>query len=204
MLNYFQNKIRKGFFNASLMNKKTRLKYELYTFIKDLYIYMTFKIIPEDEKELVDKYIKPQRGCDKHNLPINGITLKELNYLEKDLYIKYINLLNRGFGVNEEKIDLNKLNYFLNITIDMLDNMEKYPQISFIYQNDNKYIYKLKIILKLIFKYSLQNDYFTFSEFQIFLYNYRGNFRIENIDIFKNINKYPKKLIRRKYVHRFD
>jgi len=204
MIKYFRNKINKYFFNVSLMNKKKILKFEIYQFVKDLYIYMTFEIIPNDERNLINKYIDPIYGCTKHNLPTKGITITELEKIEKDLYLKYSQILNRSLYLNEEKINLNKLSYFLNIAIDMLDNMEKYPQISFIYQNDNKYIFKLKIILNLIYEYSKADDYFTFSEFKLFLYNYRGNFHIENIDIFKNINKYPKKLIRRKYVHRFD
>jgi len=204
MITYFQNKLSKFFFNNSIMNKKQTLKLEIYQFVKDLYIYMTFKIIPNDERDLIDKYNDPIYGCTKHNLPTKGITINELEDIEKELYLKYTIILNRSLGLNEERVNLKKLKYFLNIAIDMLENMEKYPQISFIYQNDNKYINKLKIILNLIFEYSKTDDYFTFSEFKIFLYNYRGNFYIENIDIFKNINKYPKKLIRRKYVHRVN
>jgi len=188
------------YFNNSLMDKKKRLKLEIYQFTKDLYIYMTFKIISEDERILLDKYVDPYQGYDKHNLPTKGITEKELNNYEKELYDLYLRFINRSLYLNQEDVSLNRLNYFLEISLDILENCKKYPMISFIYQNDIKHINKLQNILKSLYKYSKNNDYFTFDEFRSFLLTYRENFYIEYIDIFKNLNKIPKRLKKRRYL----
>jgi len=194
------NITKQFYFNSSLMNKKERLKLELYQFTKDLYIYMTFKIISEDERIALDKYVNPYIGCNKHNLPTKGITEKELQKYEKELYDLYLRFINRSLYLNQEDVSLNRLNYFLKVSLDILENCKKYPMISFIYQNDIKHIDKLQNILKSIYKYSKNNDYFTFEEFRSFLLTYRENFYIEDIDIFNDLNKIPKRLKKRRYL----
>ena len=196
------NFIQKWLFNASLMNKKENLKNDLYTFTKDLYVYMTFKVISEEERKLLDIYVDSYQGVNKHDLPTKGVTEKELNSFEKKLYIRYLNIINRALYLNEETVNLTKLEYFLNIQLDILDSNKNYPLISFIYQNDIKHIEKLKKILYLVYEYSKNDDYFTFGEFQSFLYSYRESFHIVDIDIFKNLNKIPKRLKRRTYVNK--
>ena len=197
-INLFDNLL----FNASLMNKKENLKVELYAFVRELYIYMTFKIISEEEKSNIKKYIDPYQGCNKHDLPTKGITEKDLHRLEISLYLKYIDLINKTLSRNKEEVNLTLLRYFLNVQLDMLETSKKHPEVSFIYLNDIKHINKLKEILKEIYKYSEDDDYFLFPEFQDFLINFRENLYIENIDIFRELNKIPKHLKRRNYVNK--
>lgn len=189
-------------FNASLMNKKENLKLELYAFVRELYIYMTFKIISEEEKSNIKKYIDPYQGCNKHDLPTKGVTKKELHRLELSIYVKYIDLINKTLSINKEEVNLTILKYFLNVQLDMLDTSKKHPEVSFIYLNDIKHIDKLKEILKQIYKCSEEDDYFLFPEFQDFISNFRENLYIENIDIFRELNKIPKHLKRRNYVNK--
>lgn len=192
--------IKDFYFNDSLMNKKEKLKLEVYKFTKDLYTYMTFKIITEEERNLLTKYVDPYQGCGKHDLPTKGVTEKELKKFEEDLYNKYLYFINRSLYLNQEEISLSRLNYFLAIALDILESAKKYPMVSFIYQNDIKHIDKLQKILKLLFKYSQKEDYFTLDEFRSFLYMYRENFYIVDIDIFRNLNKIPKRLKKRRYL----
>jgi hypothetical protein len=161
---------------------------------------MTFKIISDEEKENISKYIDPYQGCNKHDLPTKGITEKDLRLYEKDLYNMYLKFINKSLYLNQEGVSLKRLNYFLRIAIDMLESSKRYPMISFIYQNDIIHINKLQRILKRIFDYSQKEDYFTLDEFRTFLFIYRENFYIVDIDIFKNLNKIPKRLKRRKFV----
>jgi hypothetical protein len=184
------------------MNKKEKLKLDIYKFTKDLYIYMTFKIITEEERDLLIKYVDPYQGCNKHNLPTKGITEKELKKREEDLYKQYLRFINRSLYLNQECISLERLKYFLDVALDMLDSAKNYPMVSFIYQNDIKHIDKLQKILKLLFKYSQKEDYFTLDEFRSFLYIYRENFHIVDIDIFRNLNKIPKRLKKRRYLEK--
>jgi hypothetical protein len=193
--------IESYYFNKSLHNKKFNLKHELYGFTKNLYVYMTFKIIPDEERDLIDKYVIPETGITKHNLPKKGITLSEINEYEVKLYKQYLKFINRSLYLNKEDVSLDRLKYFLKIQLDLLNSSGitgLNPRSTFIYQDDIKHINKLKIILKLIYKYSTKDDYFTLEEFQEFIKNYRENFYIDDIDIFKNLNKIPKRLKKRK------
>lgn len=122
--------------------------------------------------------------------------------MEISLYLKYIDLINKTLSRNKEEVNLTLLRYFLNVQLDMLETSKKHPEVSFIYLNDIKHINKLKEILKEIYKYSEDDDYFLFPEFQDFLINFRENLYIENIDIFRELNKIPKHLKRRNYVNK--
>jgi len=196
-LQQLKNKIVKYHFDNSLMNKKENLKLQLYSFTKDLYIYCGFKTISEKDKELIEKYITNTQGIDKHNLPKNGITKKErLEYLDK-LYINYIEIINKSLIFNKEFISLSRLDYFKKIQFDLLNTDSINPRTNFIYQNDFKHIDKLKAILEHIYNFSKRDDYFTELEFKEFMVKYKDNFNIEDIDIFKNLNKIPKRLKRR-------
>jgi len=188
-IDYICNTIEKFYFNVSLINKKRTIKEKLHGFTKKLYIYLTMDIIDKD-KEVLYEYIASENGVGEFP---QFLTKQESNEFLNSLYNDYIYFINHSLVFNQEYVQLQRLQYFLNIQIDIL-NAQMNPFIPNKFIKDLSHIKNLKFILKTIINFSNKDDYLTKREFKKLIKEYQSVFFTSEEEILKNIGKIPKRL----------
>jgi hypothetical protein len=169
--NYILYRIKRYF---GLKEGKTRTKIKTLRFVKSLYLYLS-------------------SAGGENNSKGNSITLEEL-------YDRYIEIIDWNLSFNKEEISKDRVWYFFELQMDYLKFLRT-TNTSFIYLNEEDHFKKMEIILERIRDFSLEEDYFTFKEFQVFINGYKTSYlHIAEIDKFRNVGKIPKRFKKRKKI----